>query len=75
MHVSKPSASSKHYYYLPAATSDPLRDSLLQFYADLFHLVQDHCSLLTKTRIEEIPFTFVETMYDVLRTVRLLSSS
>ncbi|XP_034248575.1 axonemal 84 kDa protein [Thrips palmi] len=47
----------------------------LPFYADLFHLVQDHCSLLTKTRIEEIPFTFVETMYDVLRAVRLLSSS
>lgn len=47
----------------------------LPFYADLFHLVQDHCSLLTKTRIEEIPFTFVETMYEVLRTVRLLSSS
>lgn len=45
------------------------------FYADLFHLVQDHCSLLTKSRIEDIPFTFVETMDEVLRTVRVLSSS
>jgi len=49
--------------------------SLLQFYSDLYHLTLDRGSPAAKGKINDIPFTLAETVFEMLATTRVLSFS
>jgi hypothetical protein len=49
--------------------------SLLQFYSDLYHLALDQGSTAAVAKINSIPFTLAETVFEILAMTRVLSFS
>ncbi|PSN29537.1 hypothetical protein C0J52_25167, partial [Blattella germanica] len=50
-------------------------DKKRQFCSDLYHLILEQGSFAAKAKMNEIPYTLVETVFEMLSTTRVLSFS